>query len=517
MDRRKNADFRNVTDNLTHNLRTENLKRMQLVCHQNVYKIRLKHSQTTLTFVSTRASVKLMQNFSWSFFPLHKINQPPYLFVYSSIWFEKFVLMNSRYANGVTVLNGTNVKLVWTVNVSPGDTIVSRSVYLSPDFTNPILVDRSIKKKGLKLFGENRLSATFGTGKYTMSLMDVKYNESGTFQLDVAIENDGLITTQSDIHVIVRGRPNFCDNKYPYHYTAIESGVFTEGPEVCGYPIPDVKWKIGEDNFSTLSTPSVINKATRKYKHSFRTRPITRKDCGKNFTFVTSNTLGSMERNFKIDVKFVPSLVSKVLYYRHNASCVRVTWDAEDTGKCNISYHLQFAGTKAVYNISSTNFTLCNSSYVDVVFIWASNKRNIGGKLASRINATTSLPDSLTNNAGQNVQATCDDPFTSNIITAIVTLAATLILNTIIFVILKHKGFIIVSMSRTKSAHSIKNQTTNDYQGTGAKISHYADVNSKAVKQSTYADLTTTADLSKQYYEIELNTMQTNIYANITT
>lgn len=109
-------------------------------------------------------------------------------------------------ANGVTVLNGTNVKLVWTVNVSPGDTIVSRSVYLSPDFTNPILVDRSIKKKGLKLFGENRLSATFGNGKYTMSLRDVKYNESGTFQLDVAIENDGLITTQSDINVIVRGR-----------------------------------------------------------------------------------------------------------------------------------------------------------------------------------------------------------------------------------------------------------------------------------------------------------------------
>lgn len=39
-----------------------------------------------------------------------------------------------------------------------------------------------------------------------MSLMDVRYNESGTFQLLVFFRNNGLKETQSDIHVSVTGR-----------------------------------------------------------------------------------------------------------------------------------------------------------------------------------------------------------------------------------------------------------------------------------------------------------------------
>ncbi|XP_057301453.1 uncharacterized protein LOC130635937 isoform X2 [Hydractinia symbiolongicarpus] len=436
-------------------------------------------------------------------------------------------MIKIRIANGVTittesnnktVLNGTKLELEWTINVSPGDTFVSTIVYLLPDFSKPLTLGQNVENKGKELYGENRLFVAYENSKYTMTLKDVKYNESGTFRLYIPSQNNGANDTQSDIHVIVTGRANLCNHKFGFHYTASESEIFSLFPNVCGYPIPDGKWKVGEDTFSTLSAPSVINKATRRYKYSFNTRPISRKDCGKNFTFITSNTIGSMDWNVILDVKFLPSLVSNVLFYRHNASCVRVTWNAEDTGKCNISYHLQFAGTQAVYNISSTDFTLCNSSDVDVVFLWASYKENIGGKLASRISATTSSPDTnLTNNAGENIQATCNHQYTSNIVTGIVTLAVTLIINTIIFVIFKHKGFIILSMSQTRPPQSNKNQRTNDYEATGATICHYADINSKAVKEGIYEDLTTTADHSKQYYEIELNTMQGNIYANTTT
>ncbi|XP_057309284.1 uncharacterized protein LOC130647443 [Hydractinia symbiolongicarpus] len=330
-------------------------------------------------------------------------------------------------------------------------------------------------------------------------------------------------TFRSVFFFIFTGRPKFCDIKYEYEYDITESTILTVAPKVCGYPIPKLKWEVGEDNFSTASNFSVINNAIRQYEYSFNTRPITREDCGRNLALVTSNTIGSMKRNAKIYVEFVPSLVSNVLFYRHNASCVRVTWDGEDTGKCSITYHLQFSGRETIYTTSKTDLTLCNSSDIDVVFIWASYNRNIGVKLASRIITTTSSPDNTSTrtitatNTERKVARTCDHQFTSNIITAIVTLVISLILNTIIFVIFKHKGFIIVNMIRTRPPQSSKDRSTNDYGETGKMISHYADINSKAVKPSIYADLTPTTDHSKQYYEIELNTLQSNIYANITT
>lgn len=130
-----------------------------------------------------------------------------------------FILANgvtiTTKSNNKTVLSGTKLELEWTVNVSPGDTSILISVFLSPDFTNAILVDGSVKEKSLKLFGKNRLSATFENLTYTMSLMDVKYNESGTFRLDVVFRNNGLKDTQSDTYVSVTGRLYKVTNNCP--------------------------------------------------------------------------------------------------------------------------------------------------------------------------------------------------------------------------------------------------------------------------------------------------------------
>ncbi|XP_057302698.1 uncharacterized protein LOC130636866 [Hydractinia symbiolongicarpus] len=290
------------------------------------------------------------------------------------------------------------------------------------------------------------------------------------------------------------GSSSFCDINLKYHHTVNESEVLTVVQNVCGYPIPELKWKVGDDNFSTASSPSVINNETRQYEYSFKTRHITRKDCGRNLTFVTSNTIGSIERNAKIDVKFVPSPVSMVSLSSYNGTCVRVTWDGEDTGKCILNYHVWFSGREITYNTSNTYFTLCNATDVRNVTVWASYNANVeehftttsSPDITLTTNSTTTLSPDITStrniattNAVKCVQRTCDCQSTSNItVSIIVTLAITLILITIVFIISKQKGFIIVIKRRKRPPQIYKNRSTE----AESTISHYSDVDAKALK-----------------------------------
>ncbi|XP_057301455.1 uncharacterized protein LOC130635939 isoform X2 [Hydractinia symbiolongicarpus] len=406
----------------------------------------------------------------------------------------------------------------WTVSPASGERVTSLQVYVLPNTTSEILIGRSplVSVYGDTLFGVGRLSATFVCSTYKLMLKNVTIPDSVTFQLFVVfINGDKSDIKSSDIQVTVNGSPSLCDRNLESRYTVNENRTLSLVQVICGHPKPEVKWKVGDDNFSRSYNSSYINTAIRQHKYTFRTRPITRNDCGRTLIFVANNTVGSIKRNAELNVEFVPSMVSMVSLYRHNASCVRVTWDAEDTGKCNVSYHLQFTGRETIYNSSNRYFTLCNSSDVDTVIIWASYKGKNGWKLASRISTTTSSPyftsttNIATTNAGKSLPRTCDCQSTINVIIAAV---ITLILVTIIFIISKHKGYITVSINRKRRPQSNENGS-DDYEVTGATTSHYADINIKAVKPSIYADLTTTADHSKQYAEIELHKKDT--YSNI--
>ncbi|XP_057301448.1 uncharacterized protein LOC130635934 isoform X2 [Hydractinia symbiolongicarpus] len=425
-------------------------------------------------------------------------------------------------ASNVTVMRGEMLEISWTVSPASGERVTSLQVYVLPNITSEILTGSSplVSVYGETVFGVGRLSATFDGSTYKLMLKNLSYADSVTFQLFtifvIGIQSD--IKT-SEIQVTVISIPTLCGRNLESRYTVNENRTLSLVQVICGHPKPEVEWKVGDDNFSRSYNSSYMNTAIRQHKYTFRTRPITRNDCGRTLIVVANNTVGSMKRNAKLDVEFVPSLVSMVSLSRYNKTCVSVTWDGEDTGKCVVSYHLQFASRETIYNSSNRYFTLCNSSDVDTVIIWASYKGKNGWKLVSRISTTTSSPyftsttNIATTNAGKSVPRTCDCQSTSNVIIAIVvTLAITLILITIIFIIFKHKGYITVSINQKRRPQSNENGS-DDYEETGATTSHYADINTKAVKPSIYADLTTTADHSKQYAEIELHKQDT--YSNI--
>nr|ADL39772.1 allorecognition 1 [Hydractinia symbiolongicarpus] len=298
----------------------------------------------------------------------------------------------------------TTVVMKWQVTPGQNQVIASLRLYVLPDDIELIggtgTKSQTVTSQGKLLF-EDRLTATFNTtgkNEYIATLERIQYKDNHTYQLQAVFDDKTDFERKNAVIQIkkVVSSPIFCDINLEYHPTVNESEVLTVVQNVCGYPIPKLKWKVGDKDFRTVFNPSVINEATRQYEYTFKTQPITRKDCGKNLTLVTYSRIGSMERNAKIDVKFVPSPVSMVLLSRYNTTCVRVTWDGEDTGKCILNYHLQFSGREIIYNTSNTYFTLCNATDVERVTIWASYNGNVGNKTTSGITTTTPPPTTTT-------------------------------------------------------------------------------------------------------------------------
>nr|ADL39776.1 allorecognition 1 [Hydractinia symbiolongicarpus] len=342
----------------------------------------------------------------------------------------------------------TTVVMKWQVTPGQNQIISSLRLNVLPDNINVIgstgTKSQPVTSQGELLF-EGRLTATFNTAgknEYIATLERIQYKDNHTYQLKVVFDDETDFERKNAAIQIkkVVSSAIFCDINLEYHHTVNESEVLTVEPKVCGYPIPELKWKVGDDPFNTSYNSFEINTKIRQYEYSFKTRPITRKDCGKNLTLVTFNRIGSMERNAKIDVKFVPSRVPDVLFCCRIASCVRVTWKREDTGKCVFNYHLQFAGEETIRNTSNTYFTLCNATDVKNVTIWASYNGAEGEKVTYNISTATPPPSTTTTTTATTTTTNDDDKSNIGLIVGIVGgILFVIIIIIIVVCVLKHK------------------------------------------------------------------------------
>lgn len=425
-----------------------------------------------------------------------------------------------------TTFNAT-VELQWQVTLEPSEAIVSMTVRELPRLIS-ILAGTvngfNVDKEGKKLFGD-RVSGIYNKSNniVTLTLQNIQYSETLTFQLVVVLSTFVIKAAKISI-VDISGSPRFCGRKVESNYSVIEGRILTVFQDICGNPKPDVKWKIEEDIFTSSSSSSVINNATRQYEYTFTTRPLNRNDCGINITVFASNTLGYFERNTMVHVEFNPSLVPGISLYRYNASCINVIWNREKTGNCVVHYHLQINNNGAIYNTSNRYFIFCSPLQVDTVVLWSSYKGNMGEKVVSTFSTTTSTPDItstlsiLTTNSKKLVITSDNNQCTSNVIVAIVVaVTTTLLLVTIPLAILKRKGLVTVNTRRKNQPKTDEKDNIDDYEVAGTTLSNYADLNVQAIKPSLYTDLATATRSSEHYTEIELKETQKNTYANTKT
>lgn len=178
-----------------------------------------------------------------------------------------------------------------------------------------------------------------------------------------------------------------------------------------------VEWKIDQEILykKSLNT-SLINTEQRKYRFIYKTRILTRNDCGAKFILKATNAMGRVEETVKVDiickcilvvpvvglvlVKNItifflvkPSTVLIKSIYRRNASCVKIIWHKEETGNCILYYQLQLDGNSEIFFTSNTYFTMCTLLNNTSVSIWASHKGEIEDITVGRISLATPAPE----------------------------------------------------------------------------------------------------------------------------
>nr|ADL39787.1 allorecognition 1 [Hydractinia symbiolongicarpus] len=283
------------------------------------------------------------------------------------------------------------VELQWQVTLEPSEKIVSMTVRELPRFINIMagtVNGLNVDKEGKALFGD-RVSGIFNNRNkiVTLTLQNIQYNETLTFQLLVVSSKLVVKTANVSIEEI-SGSPRVCGRKLKSNYTVNEGDFRNITQDICGYPKPKVSWTLGQENAGS-STSFAVNNATRQYEYHYKTRPFNRSDCGSNIAFIAKNTLGSINGNAWIDVDFVPSGVSIVSIYNNNTNCINVTWNKQETGSCNIKYHLRLNGNATIYNTLDRHFTFCISMKFENVTVWASYKGKNGKMVSSSDVLTT--------------------------------------------------------------------------------------------------------------------------------
>nr|ADL39768.1 allorecognition 1 [Hydractinia symbiolongicarpus] len=291
------------------------------------------------------------------------------------------------------------VELQWQVTLQPPEEIFKILVRMSPGLIGILSGNKdgiNVDKDGTKLFGD-RISGIYNKSSdiVTLTLQNIKQNETLVFELVVLLSS--LVSKTANISIErISGVPIFCGKHLESEYTIKENISLTIAQDICGNPKPTVKWRVGENKFSKVTTSTKINNATGQYNYTFNTRALNRTDCGKNLTITASNTEGSIDRHAKIYVNFTPFPVVITASKRHNKSCVFVKWNKKETGNCVIAYHLQFNTKMAIYNTTKTDFTFCNLPNASNVTVWASYRGNISKKVNSAIEETTTTTTQTT-------------------------------------------------------------------------------------------------------------------------
>lgn len=413
---------------------------------------------------------------------------------------------NSR----ITAIFNQTATLVWTVNLDQNQRFSTGLLYLLPDISNPIINARiAVTENGKSLFGD-RLSAIYNETEklYTASLKNVNYNETYTFQLLGIFSNRDEFRRRAIVIANITGKPMFCGKKLEEKYTIAEGDAINVTQDVCGNPKPVVDLKIGSRSIS-LSGSSSMSYAATQYKYT--NVLITRKDCGSHMFFTAENKLGRIKDNAMFDVLFTPSSVSVKYSYRDNNSCIWVSWDSENTGNCAVKYHLQFESSRDVYNTYKMDYMYCLTPNASNVSIWASY-RGISGK--NVIAAIQYVPPTTEVVIPEKIIVQDNNRFPKKIVIAVtITLAACVIINIITFLILKRKGYISSKIHHRKK-QSVVTRNIDNYKIIEKPTSNYADLNLHGVETSLYADLTTTAESTKQGRGVAPVDLQKDVYEN---
>lgn len=102
-----------------------------------------------------------------------------------------------------------------------------------------------------------------------------------------------------------------------------------------------------------------------------------------------------LQYNFNFYFIVTPSKVLNLKSCNVNKSCTFTQWDKENTGKCVITYHVQFNNKKDAFNTNNLNYTYCHSneaSNASTVTVWASYNGARGENTTVIIATTTPSP-----------------------------------------------------------------------------------------------------------------------------
>ncbi|XP_057300774.1 uncharacterized protein LOC130635457 isoform X2 [Hydractinia symbiolongicarpus] len=115
----------------------------------------------------------------------------------------------------------TTLQLQWKIRFNAGQYLVGLDIYVLPDERNAILsaVSPVLQPAGRALFGD-RISSTFKSSDYVLTLRNVKYNETLSFKLQAIFYNP-LETRDAIISIkMVLGAPQ---NEMPFNYRKIQN------------------------------------------------------------------------------------------------------------------------------------------------------------------------------------------------------------------------------------------------------------------------------------------------------
>nr|ADL39785.1 allorecognition 1 [Hydractinia symbiolongicarpus] len=317
-------------------------------------------------------------------------------------------LMNFSFAADVTTSTpvleatyGTTVNMQWKITLDTNQVISFINVKLKSPPGDQIISgganSQNILNKGREFFG-SRLSAVYDkiTSIYTVSIKNIQYNESLSFQLITTMDNP-FFAKQAAIEIKnVTGMPRFCGENFKSNYTVLETTSLMVEQDICGHPKPNAVWKLEDDStFSNSFNSSLISNETRRYRYIFNVKNIKRLHCGKQILLNATNKFGNDAKESILYVEFTPSKILNLESFTVNKSCIFTHWDKENTGKCVITYHVQFNNKKDAFNTNNLNYTYCHSnedSNASTVTVWASYNGARGENNTASIATTTPSP-----------------------------------------------------------------------------------------------------------------------------
>lgn len=284
-------------------------------------------------------------------------------------------------------------------------------------------------------------------------------------------------------------------------YTVNEEKQLSVTNEVCGNPKPVLTWKLQKElKYSFSDDVALMHMSSMRYRYVYKSRRLTREDCGTNIVFNATGANGMIKGETLIDVTFSPRKIQNAIFYKDN-DCINGIWTREATGKCALNYHLQFEGGRDIFNTTDTYYAVCNVFNASSVLIWASYKNKYGEKIKINTSLTTLAPTNATDPCKSPILLEVKRLDKKKLVLAIIiTLVITQVANICIYGVVKYRGVENNCRNKHSATKDDKNKDGQDYEVFPTAISHYTGLQLKARRETAYAELSPTT--VSEYSEI---------------